>query len=130
MEIIDFNTFAKNWKKSQIDPVKAKLYPFVKERANQIKLIHSGKNKTDEQVRKAFKEEAFLNAITDLEQVYNEFINYVQNKLDKSLVQYAKSINNQTNLEIENRFLKERLHIMDKRELTYLELLSIRKDAI
>ena len=127
MEILDFNKFASNWRMVAIDPVKEKLSVFLSNRANQIKLVHSNNKSTEDQLRKAVNEEAFISSIIELDETYSNFVDHVENKLQKVVSKFAKSCNDYTHIIEQNEFLKERIEIMEKREYQYLEIISNRK---
>ena len=123
MLITDFNKLVKNWKLSNINPLKKELKVFLDDRVLSIKKLQShGFNEANN--AKAIKEQKFINSIVDLDSAYDSFMDHVEQKLDKSLKQYIDYINNGAILRQQNEFLKERLEIMDKRELMYLELLK------
>lgn len=124
MEVIELTKYCDNWKLAQINPVKKELSRFLNERSGQIKKVYSSKGSSMVQLEKANKEEKFISAIVDLETVYDEFMKSITRVIHKSLHQYAVGINDGGKLMEQNDFLRERLAIMDKRELTYLELLS------
>lgn len=124
MELIELKTYCKNWRLAQIDPARKELKVFLDDRALQIKKAMSRKEHNPERIKKAINEEKFLTSIVDLDQAHSDFMDSIENLIVKSLIQYEDYINNGTKLREQNKFLKDRLDIMDKRELTYLELLS------
>lgn len=123
MQIIDFKVFVKNWKAAHIEPSRKRLEAFVKERAKAVKKVQSG-NPTEPELAKAVKEEKYIAAIIELDEVYSEFVEFVDRKLNDILIQYADTVNEGAKIMDENEFLKSRLKIMDEREFKYLELLK------
>jgi hypothetical protein len=126
MIITDFQTMVSNWRLAVIEPKKKELHLFVSDRVKQIKQAQSAKY-NEAQTAKAIKEQKFINSIIELNTEYELFMTHVDKKMNGIVNQYADYVNNGAELREQNRFLKERLEIMDKRELTYLELLTKRK---
>lgn len=123
MLIIDFKKLVQNWRLANINPLKKDLKVFLDDRVTAIKKLQSGAYSEGNNA-KAIKEQKFINAIVDLDSAYDQFMDHVEKKLDKSLDQYIDYINKGAELREQNEFLKDRLDIMDKRELMYLELLK------
>lgn len=124
MDIIELKTFVKNFRLASIDPAKGKLKFYLEDRTKKVKQVQSNRNISDEQMRKAIKEQAFISSIVDLDTEYDNFMTSVENVLAKALYQYEDYILNGAKLREQNQFLRERLEIMDKRELEYLEILK------
>ena len=70
------------------------------------------------------REQDFMNAIIEVDEIFDKFFDLIDNKLQKNIECFSTYVLKGAQLQSENKFLKERLETMDKRELDYIEILK------